>query len=220
MSANFTLKSMAVTFQLGIRIFWVLCFSLLLFTDKIIFHKKINSFSTSFLDYVMQYLTYLGDGVFAVFLSFIILMRNTGLGIFILISYAVSALITQVLKHTFFNTFHRPYFYFKDDATFHFIQGFQYHSHHSFPSGHATTCFAIFSMLAFYFNKKPTFQLLFLFLAILIAFSRVYLSQHFLQDIIAGSMIGYFSSYFIYSLLQTKFSPLNKPVFSYFKKQN
>jgi membrane-associated phospholipid phosphatase len=44
-------------------------------------------------------------------------------------------------------------------------------------------------MLAF-FTKQKWASYFFAFLALLIAFSRVYISQHFIQDTIVGSWIG------------------------------
>ena len=58
----------------------------------------------------------------------------------------------------------------------------------SFPSGHATASFAGIAILNTYIKKL---KYLWLFLAILITFSRLYLGLHYLSDVIAGSIIGY-----------------------------
>ena len=64
----------------------------------------------------------------------------------------------------------------------------------SFPSGHATASFSGFVVLTAYIKKL---KYLWLFLAILIMFSRLYLGLHYISDVIAGSVIGYGISYVI-----------------------
>lgn len=66
-----------------------------------------------------------------------------------------------------------------------------YPSDYSFPSGHALSAFAAATILAF-FNKKR--RKIFYSIAILIAFSRVYLGYHYVSDIIGGAIMGWFIS--------------------------
>ena len=212
MKVKDSMSSPALWFQQGIRIFWLIGIALILFTDKFDFHKKINSFHSPLLDFSFRYLTHLGDGLFAVILGLIIVIKNVRFGILIFVSYIGSALFTQLLKQVIFPHFNRPYFFFKNDSTFHFIENFNYHSHHSFPSGHATSCFAIFTILAYYFSSKITSQILFIILAIIVGLSRVYLSQHFFQDVVAGSMIGYFFAHFTWVFLHSNLEKFNAPI--------
>lgn len=60
---------------------------------------------------------------------------------------------------------------------------------HSFPSGHTTAGFAIFFYMALIARKRG-FKLLFLFTAMCIGISRIFLAQHFVTDVIAGSVLG------------------------------
>lgn len=60
----------------------------------------------------------------------------------------------------------------------------------SFPSGHSMAAFALFAALAFLAPDKRSAGIVFFLLALAVAFSRVYLVQHFLEDIYAGSIIG------------------------------
>ena len=62
------------------------------------------------------------------------------------------------------------------------------HSFFSFPSGHTVSAFALFAFFAFLSKNKYGF--IWLIFAVLTAFSRIYLCQHFLIDTFAGSVIG------------------------------
>lgn len=59
----------------------------------------------------------------------------------------------------------------------------------SFPSGHTFAAFALFTALCFYFqSKKGAF--LWLIPAVLVGISRMYLGQHFLEDVVFGAILG------------------------------
>lgn len=59
----------------------------------------------------------------------------------------------------------------------------------SMPSNHAANIFSLATVLSyFYTSSKPPLYLL----AIIIAFSRVYVGVHFPGDVIVGGLIGYF----------------------------
>ena len=112
--------------------------------------------------------------------------------------------IVQVGKHLIFPDALRPVAYFKGIHTLHLVDGVVMHAYNSFPSGHSATAFGIFVMLIFLI-KNRRLKLLWLAVALLTAFSRVYLSQHFMEDVLAGSLIGtlvmfftvyYFDRYF------------------------
>ena len=57
----------------------------------------------------------------------------------------------------------------------------------SFPSGHATSVFAVATVLAGFYPRLrwPLYML-----AAAIAIGRVYLARHYLSDIVAGALIG------------------------------
>lgn len=74
-----------------------------------------------------------------------------------------------------------------------------HHGLSSFPSGHTMSAFALFSFLAF-FVKKPIWQVLCLFMAIMIGLSRIYLYNHYLQDVLSGSLIGLLLGYIFYQI--------------------
>ena len=69
----------------------------------------------------------------------------------------------------------------------------------SFPSGHTSAAFAFFTCLALMTPRK--FAPLWMTAAWAVAYSRIYLSQHFLEDILLGSIIGVLSSCIVYVLM-------------------
>jgi membrane-associated phospholipid phosphatase len=168
---------------------------------KINSHLLLNNFHTSFFDYFFRILTYLGDGLFMVITGlFLILFISIRYGLIILSSFLASSLIVQLLKRFIFAAYDRPVLFFQNlGMEIYKIPGLEYHGHFSFPSGHSTSAFALFIGLAI-FSKRDSLKIIFLLAACLTAFSRVYLSQHFLEDIIAGSILGTITSIIVYFL--------------------
>ena len=61
----------------------------------------------------------------------------------------------------------------------------------SFPSGHASTAFAVAVILSVFNKKRRWFYYT---IAVLISYSRIYLGCHYFSDVIAGAIIGYIIS--------------------------
>jgi membrane-associated phospholipid phosphatase len=70
----------------------------------------------------------------------------------------------------------------------------------SFPSGHTTSVFAFMAFLSI-ITKNKLFSILYLLMAIFAAYSRMYLAQHFLEDVITGSIIGVVTAFVVTTLL-------------------
>ena len=116
------------------------------------------------------------------------------------------------LKYSLFADSHRPYYFLKDDPTFHKIANFTYHISNSFPSGHTTSIFALMTIFALVYQQSKLVPIVFFLGAILVAFSRIYLSQHFLIDVVAGSFIGVAIAYFVFRILNHKFARFNSSI--------
>ncbi len=162
----------------------------------------INSRNTPAADLLFPYITYLGDGAFFVFVCLIILIYDRRTGLMALASFALSSLASLLLKTVAFPNSPRPLLYFEHSAyQYHIIKGLEIYSYNSFPSGHTTTAFALFSLIAFLDERKSR-SLFFLLLAFLTGYSRVYLFQHFVEDAYAGALLGTISSTIIYASLR------------------
>jgi membrane-associated phospholipid phosphatase len=71
-----------------------------------------------------------------------------------------------------------------------------FHWHwHSFPSGHSQVVFTAATISIIFW---PKYKFFFLFLASLIAFTRITTHQHFLSDTIFGATLGYLVTLWIY----------------------
>ncbi|GAB4202131.1 MAG: hypothetical protein Fur0023_07570 [Bacteroidia bacterium] len=159
----------------------------------------------TYTDWFFKYLTHLGDGLFLILVVILWAFKNIRESVLLLCSYAVAGGLTAVLKNYVFDEA-RPHFifdYYHKDIFVKYVDGVEILALNSFPSGHSTAAFILFSFIAFHL-KNPLHQFTISVIAILVAFSRVYLSQHWLNDILAGSFIGLTITTFFYYLFKTK----------------
>jgi len=180
--------------------FYIAGAALLLLFDKGSLHLMINKFHSPFSDFVFRWITNLGDGLAAVIAAVIFLNSKNKHGLLIGLSSLLSGLFTQLLKHSWFSGMVRPSKYFAASDILYKVPGVELFSFNSFPSGHSATIFSICLALSIII-KKRAWRIVFASAALLVAFSRVYLSQHFFMDIYFGSMLGIASVYISYFLL-------------------
>lgn len=173
---------------------------LLIFSDKDKLHLYFNKYHNEYTNLIFYYITFLGDGWTALSIAIFLLFIRYRYSIIIVLSYLLSSTTVQILKRYVFNDHVRPALFFKNNPDLYLIPGVDNNIFHSFPSGHSTTAFAVYFGLALFISNK-WLKLCMLTLALLIALSRVYLSQHFFEDIYAGSLIGVASTLLIYFLL-------------------
>lgn len=163
-------------------------------------------------DVFFTYATYLGDGAFFVIVCLIVLIYDRRAGAMAFASFAVSGLTSLFLKMIVFPDSPRPLKFFEHSTyEYHLIEGLHIYSYNSFPSGHTTSAFALFSLLAFLDERKGR-GWFFLTLAFLTGYSRVYLFQHFVEDAYVGSLVGTMVSIGIYVALKrwVEAGPVNK----------
>ncbi len=168
-----------------------ICGILLVNYSKPELHIISNKVNSKFFDIFFKYLTNMGDGtMIAVTFIALLFVRYRYAFAFLTGSLVTSALV-QILKKVVLDNIYRPSKYFELYETYqlHLVEGVKMHALHSFPSGHAATSFNLFLALAIVVGNNSLKTVFFVFAA-LSAYSRVYLSQHFLIDITAGSVIG------------------------------
>jgi membrane-associated phospholipid phosphatase len=168
----------------------VLCICLII---KLIFSRQEIYFAVNGIfsppgDFLAPWLTDLGNGWFAVAIAAVLVLFNYHKAFIVATSYAVTSVAAQILKYIF--DMPRPALYFKDQIShIHFVKDVDILKLHSFPSGHTVSAFML-AVIFTYWSKKKAWGPLFLLIAIFVGYSRMYLSEHFFEDVIAGSVIG------------------------------
>jgi membrane-associated phospholipid phosphatase len=154
----------------------------------------VNSWSNPALDVFFLILTTLGSGWFAVAVLFIFLFVDYRKTLYILLTLFFVALLSSVFKRVIFFQHYRPLWDFFYADLQRVIPGMPIRYMYSFPSGHTMTAFAMATVISFLYKKKwVAFGLL--TLAVLVGFSRIYLLQHYLIDVVGGAILGYLSSW-------------------------
>lgn len=163
----------------------------------------INQLNTPLLDVFFTNLTHIGDGFFAVGVVVMVLFLNRKHVWDAIACLSVPGLLTQFLKRIVFTGHFRPSVKMQHIPNLHYVNGVDIHELYSFPSGHSTSAFALFLLLSFYIKNKVLGAAM-CFAAALVAITRIYLLQHFLEDVLSGSIIGVVCCTLIYAIFETK----------------
>lgn len=159
------------------------------------FHSQI------WLNYIMKYVTYLGEvGASAIIACIVLLIfkktRPAGLALGIALVLDV-LLINIILK----NAVGRPRPWEKYGDFVNFYESINLHAPNdaSFPSGHTGACFCAAVLLTMYYKVKGIPAIV---VATLVGISRIYLCMHYPTDVLAGALIGSacaVAGYYIYN---------------------
>ena len=153
-------------------------------------------------------MTYLGDFGMATIIVLALLFWKFKYAVVAIVSFGATAGITQFLKKIIFYDVKRPLYNEElwgiyKSGEIHLVEGVQQMSDYSFPSGHTTSAFSIFCFIALLSSNKWV-GFASIVLAVLIGYSRVYLCQHFYEDVFVGALIGGIGSLLIYSFFEKK----------------
>ena len=176
-------------FFLAMLLFFIAGACYLFFNGKAAAFISLNEYHPFLLNVFFINYTFLGDGIFALCLiaALFFYYRKKQQGFALLYSFLISGLIVQLIKNLVDAP--RPKLFFEAGQYLHFIDGVSLANNSSFPSGHTATAFAIATVMSLV-TKDKTRQLLMLIAAVLVGYSRIYLAQHFLLDVLVGAVIG------------------------------
>jgi len=194
-----------------------IAFFLIAFYSKAQLHIFSNEMHSTSLDFFFKYITNLGDGVMIALFFVVLLFVKFRYAVTFITGSLAASVVINLIKKVFLHDVLRPSKYFEIYETYHLhlVEGVKLHSYQSFPSGHSTTAFNIFFMLAL-LVKNRLLKFFFLLCAVVVAYSRVYLSQHFLIDIVGGSIFGVVSIFIAFYFFQkSEKSWLNKSILKY-----
>lgn len=166
-----------------------------------------NGQNNPFWDNFMKYYTHTGDGLFYTAVIILLLLYRVRLGVTALVSFGVASGGAQLLKNFVFTNHYRPKAFFEDDSVLHYVDGVKVNILNSFPSGHTTTAFAMFTLFAL-LTKHNGLKAMFVLMAMLTGLSRMYLAQHFLEDVVAGAALGTVVTAIVYYYFVAKEKPL------------
>ena len=205
-----TIKSKSIYF-ISFSIFLIIgLFLLALFTKEEIF-LFVNGNHSPFLDDLFRYGTDLGKGSIYIILIVATLFMKYRYTLTTCLAVIVETTLVQVPKKILFPDMLRPIKYFADLPNLHIVDGVRIHSHYSFPSGHTAVAFCVFTLMTLFVNRKDM-EVPFLFLALFVGYSRIYLVQHFFLDVYVGAVISVCSALFSFWMINANpfFSILNR----------
>ncbi|MDP4091742.1 MAG: phosphatase PAP2 family protein [Bacillota bacterium] len=157
-----------------------------------------NNLQSTFMDKLMSFMTFLGNGGLIwiiISVALIISKKYRKAGIMAAAALIIGTLLGEIILK---NIIKRPRPYMDMPLLQIIIPKL---STYSFPSGHTVAAFAVAGVLAKTIHKSavPVFLL-----ASLIAFSRAYLMMHYPSDVVAGAILGLACSWVVLRLSKNK----------------
>jgi membrane-associated phospholipid phosphatase len=186
-------------------------------------HGKIDAFlilnhaHAPWADTLFYYATWLGDGMMWVPLGLYCLLFKRTWILPVILAIILSTFFIHFLKRVIYPDELRPISLVAAHYQLHFVEGVEVHTRNSFPSGHTGQAFTMALLLVYLIDKRWAAWVLPL-LAALAGYSRIYLGQHFVGDVLAGMVIGLISAFLTVEI--TALSPGQKKIFGRWRNKN
>ena len=185
----------------------------------------LNSWRTEPLNTFFRFCTQLGEVPALVVPGVLLLFWRFRFAVLFAFAGLIITPLSYVLKDRIGTD--RPLTYFekegiRDEVVF--VPGVELNSGQtSFPSGHTMAAFGLYGLIALLsYRSVPWMSLAFVWTAILVGFSRIFLVQHFLADVLGGAMVGLLVAVFVWGLncrVFPRWPALNKGILYYLKKR-
>lgn len=201
------MKKILSVYSIAYGVLLMVVLGMLYFYPKVELHLLLNSHHTSIQDTFFKYYSMMAEGPLYILALLPLLWKKKELTIFFALCELSGGAVLQIIKHIFYSQRPASVFEHYNNLALPVVQGVDLHHSNSFPSGHASTFFVFFTCCALILAYKyqhsskenkhhscfliDVVMLAFLVLAALGAYSRIYLSQHFLSDVCMGSVIGF-----------------------------
>ncbi len=185
--------------------------------DNVALFLRFNHFHHPFLDQFFYYVTFLGSStMYTLLMATLVVMQFNNRTLLIGIgSFVAMSTIVQFMKRIVFFDQLRPIALIPTDTSLHFVEGVVPATHLSLPSGHAATIFTAVCLMQLILPKKSVWSSVFFLVgAAVVAYTRVYLCQHFYRDIYVGAWVGTWTTTVVYGVLMNWQVPsawLDKP---------
>lgn len=166
-----------------------------LYFGRISVFLLLNADGGVFLDQCFKWITWGAEGwVWIPYFLVVVLWFKQDAKL-IVTNFVLSTLLTQLPKQLIWDAVSRPIASGIALNEIHTVPGVIMHAWNSFPSGHTATAFTLFLLTTYLFPTKWVFALGALY-AIVCAYSRVYLGQHFPLDLGGGMFVAVMSLQF------------------------
>ena len=189
--------------------------------DKATGLLKMVPYRSPVLDGLMCLFTHIGNGWMGIViaLAWSLYCNNYRKSLMILGAFGGMSVAIQILKHLIFPNILRPIAVIPDIKSMSPYVNWSVTS--SFPSGHSGAIFALVSIYQC-MSRSSWIGMVFSYLfALIVAYSRMYLCQHFYIDVYVGALIGVIATCISYHVFHRLPYPwLDRPIFNTVQKRD